>query len=476
MTSDTNGRARRPDLPGVPTYQELLDADSQAVPDVLRREAWVDLGDEPIDVERYLSQAWHDREMERMWSRVWQMACREEDIPDAGDSLVYDIGDTSLILVRGTDKTVRAFHNSCLHRGRQLRTEPGCVDALRCPFHGFTWGLDGELQSIPSPWDFEYLDRDGLCLPQARVDVWDGWVFVNLDDDAAPLAEYLGEIVDHFEEWPMVERAKVLHIVKHLRCNWKVGLEAFLESYHVIATHPQLLINLGDVNTEYALYDGQPHFNRMMAPQAVPSPHLGPGIEEQAVVESLIGDRGAIEDGRSARAIVGDVVRGGLAEQTGEEILCSDAEAIDGIQYFVFPNFVPWGGYAPIVYRFRPNGNDPATSVMEVILLQPVGSGPRPAAALPQELDYDEPFSSIRSLGRLAEIFDQDMSNIEPLQRGLQASKTRRVNLSSYQESRIRHYLVTLDRYLADPPPSPSTNGRNGTNEAEVTVRSGAVR
>jgi nitrite reductase/ring-hydroxylating ferredoxin subunit len=449
-------RRRIPDLPGVATYQELLDSEVRPVPDVLRLESSIDLGVESVDVERYVSRTVHTLEMERMWRRVWQVAAREDEVPEVGDSIVYEIGDASLIIVRSAPDELRAFHNSCLHRGRQLCTAGARLDKIRCPFHGFTWSLEGHLLSIPSQWDFPQVQEDEFSLPQAQVEVWDGWIFINLDTSAPALQEYLGEFVNHFSQWPTAGQVKQAHVLKHLRCNWKVALEAFLESYHTIATHPQLLVNLGDVNSEYDVYEGQPHFNRMITPQGIASPHLKSDIPDVAIIESLLGPGGGRGD-TPARRYLADAVRADAPVLGGELLDCTDSEAIDAIQYFVFPNFVPWGGCAPIFYRFRPNGNDPDTSLMDVILLRDPGPETRLGPIAVTELDYEQPFSSVRGLGRLAGIFDQDMTNIAAIQRGLHASQTRRVTLSQYQESRIRHYLATLDWYLDLAPSSEVT-------------------
>lgn len=438
---------------GEPTVQELLDAEDVPVPEVLRRESSVDLGSEDISRERYFSRQWHDLEVERVWKRTWQVACREEDIPDPGDLHIYEVADLSLLVVRTPDRGIRAYYNSCLHRGRQLRTEDGCAVDLRCPFHGFTWDLNGRLASVPSAWDFPQVEPDKFCLPEAQVATWGGWVFVNFDLDAEPLSAYLGEVVDHFAAWPQDERAKVVHVRKYLRCNWKVALEAFLESYHVIATHPQLLINIGDANTEYDVYPGEPHFNRMISPQGVASPHLGPMVSEQDIFDSLAGGppgESVIElrDGQTARRLVADRIRDRLSGMAGRPIACTDSEALDAIQYLVFPNFVPWGGWNQINYTFRPDGCDPETSIFDVMMLAPFPEGERPPAAKPQVLDFDEPWTDIRELGRLATIFEQDMANLGPVQRGLHASGKPGVTLAHYQESRIRHFHRTLESYL----------------------------
>ncbi len=139
-------------------YQGLLDAETRPVPPSLRVTSAGALEPAQIPPSCYFDPGMHRLEIERVWSRVWQMACREEQLAAVGDSIVYEIGDASLIVIRTTETEIHAFHNSCLHRGTQLRTKPGHVRQLRCPFHGFTWNIDGSLREIPCAWDFPDLD------------------------------------------------------------------------------------------------------------------------------------------------------------------------------------------------------------------------------------------------------------------------------------------------------------------------------
>src|SRR5689334_160907 len=169
--------------------QRVFDEDRGTVPAALRDTSFVDPGPMTVDPDCYTSQAYHDLEVERMWSRVWQMACREEDIANVGDYVVYDIADTSLIVTRSAPDRIQAFHNSCLHRGNQLKSGSGNSKELRCNYHGFTWELDGSLARIPCQWDFPDLEPAKLRLPEVRVDTWGGFVFVNLDENAEPLAD-----------------------------------------------------------------------------------------------------------------------------------------------------------------------------------------------------------------------------------------------------------------------------------------------
>src|SRR5690606_8642362 len=134
------------------------------------------------------------------WTRTWQMVCREEELTRAGDHVVYDIVNASIIVMRGDDGQLRGFHNSCLHRGRALRMSDGSVNQLRCPYHGFTWDLKGEFKSMPTTWDFKHLSPCQLKLPQVKLDTWAGFVFINQDLEAEPLSDYLNILPQHFRD------------------------------------------------------------------------------------------------------------------------------------------------------------------------------------------------------------------------------------------------------------------------------------
>lgn len=448
------GEARSPG----PSVQQLIKEDSRVVPDILRGECYEYLGSADISKDRYLTDEFHRLEVERVWTRTWQMACREDDIAAIGDHVVYEIGDYSLVVTRVAGDTIRAYHNACLHRGTQLRAEDGNVREFRCPFHGFTWNLDGSLKNVPCRWDFPHVDDERFSLPQAHVASWGGFVFVHLGEDPEPLDTYLEDLPEHFAPWPLEKRWKAVHVQKVISCNWKVALEAFMESYHVAITHPQLLRYTGDANTQYDVYAGRRHFNRMITAFATPSPHIGE-LDPQDVAEAwrqdlmkFQVDHIEVAPGTSARTAVADAVRRQLATITGSDLKdVSDSEAIDAIQYFLFPNMMPWAGYgSPITYRFRPYGNDPHMCVMDVMLLFPWPEGmTKPPAAKPILLGADDPWTNAPQLGALAAVFEQDMQNLPRIQRGLRAmAKKDGITLGNYQEVRIRQFHQTLDAYV----------------------------
>ena len=255
------------------TYNELLDQDSHPVREILRVDAPLEPGPTKVPVERYFSKEFHDLEVEKVWKRVWQMACHEDDIPEVGDYHVYDIAHLSFLIVRTGDDDFKAFWNACLHRGRQLKENHGTrARAFRCPFHGWAWNIDGTVMDIPCQWDFPTLDLDEMKLPEVQLDRWGGFIFINPNDDnTQSLQDYLGNLSDHFTLLPYENRYKSAHVAKVLRCNWKVAQEAFSEAYHVIATHPTILETIGDANSKYDVFG---NYCRAISPAFTPSPHL----------------------------------------------------------------------------------------------------------------------------------------------------------------------------------------------------------
>ena len=197
--------------PGI-TYQELLDTDSRPVPDVLRMQSARDLGTPEYSVDRYISEDWHKLEVERLWKKVWQMACREEEIPLAGDHIRYDIAGISFLIVRTETGDIKAFPNACLHRGRMLKEFDGRATELRCPFHGFARHLDGKLQDIPAQWDFPQINDDEFSLPEIPVATWGGFVFINPDQDCAPFDDFIKDLATQFERWDLSKLYKQAHV------------------------------------------------------------------------------------------------------------------------------------------------------------------------------------------------------------------------------------------------------------------------
>jgi phenylpropionate dioxygenase-like ring-hydroxylating dioxygenase large terminal subunit len=442
-----------------PSVQDVFATDTNPAPSVMRNESPADgWPTSDVSADRYFSKDWHDREIETVWRKCWQLACREEEIPNVGDHIVYEIVHDSLIVVRTSPTEIRAYVNSCLHRGTLLRTEGGCVQSFRCPFHAWTWNLEGKLVNMHQDWDLSHVNADDMNLPQAQVGTWGGFVFINFDGNCEPLTSYLENLPEHFDSFDLDKRYKAAHVAKIMPCNWKLAMEAFIEAYHVAIAHPQVLAYYGDSNTQYDVWPGIRHVSRMISVQGVPSPALT-GIDPNRTIEEMrrdvpffAGKPIELAEGDSARAKLAERAREKISRSIGSDMSSlSDTESLDLIEYMLFPNMVPWGGQAlPICYRFRPNGDDPETSIMEIMFLfskAPDGSHPKPAEI--RWLGADQNWSDAPELGSAAMVADQDTENLYRIQKGLRASKKPGVTLAQYQESRIRHFHATLDDYMS---------------------------
>ncbi len=443
------------------TVAQLLAADSFPVPPPLLLHNPSTLGTADVGSDVYTSPAIHEHEVERLWKRVWQWACRIEEIPAVGDHVVYDIAHLSVIVVRVAagegPNALRAFENVCQHRGTQLRVENGNVPAFRCPFHGWTWNLDGSLDWAPCEWDFPQIatDRAAFALPSVQCATWGGFVFINFDQQAQPLLEYLENIPEHFAHFPLENRFTAVHVQKVMPANWKVVMGAFIESYHSVVTHPQILAFTGDANTQYDIYGKH---SRMITPFAVASPHIGGvGYAQVEITKALARYAGqddstvVLPEGMTARQVSAASARKRMGAFGADLSTVCDALMVDAIEYFVFPNFAPWAAYgSPLQYRFRPNGDDVHSAIMDVLMLLPF-AGERPPAAVTHRLEADQSWTAAPQLGGLGAVFDQDSANLARVQRGLRASSKGAVTLGAYQEARIRHFHHTLNQYLNEP-------------------------
>jgi phenylpropionate dioxygenase-like ring-hydroxylating dioxygenase large terminal subunit len=425
--------------PGI-TYQALLDTDTHPVPVALRVESPRYLGSEDVPIDRYTSREWFDLEVERLWKRVWQFACREEDIPNVGDYYIYEITRLSFIVIR-TESGIKAYPNACLHRGRRLKDYDGSCSEIRCAFHGFAWALDGNLIDVPARWDFPHVETDEFHLPEVRTGVWKGFVFINPDPDAEPLADFVRDLDEQFATWDLENAYKEAHVAKVINANWKIAQEAFCEAYHVNATHPQVMTYLGDTNSQIDIWD---NCARVITPGGTPSPLLPEVPSEEDMMRAMLDVRVdqdlpvRVRDGESMRAMAAAMSRDRWRTVVGDRVDgMSDAEMMDSLDYTLFPNFHPWGAFNRIVYRFRPNGDDHRSAIMECFYLSPF-TGERPPPAPMHLLGPDETFTDAPELGMLGKVFNQDLFNMPNVQKGLETTFKPGITLGDYQESKVR--------------------------------------
>lgn len=435
-------------------------------PDAVAAHLWAShpkfFGTHEISTDRYVSPDWHRREVESMWTAVWQVACHEREVAEVGNHFVYDVGPLSFLIVRAEKRSdggsgIKAFYNACLHRGTRLKSCPGRSKTLRCPFHGWTWRLDGELEHVPAAWDFPQLQTDDFGLIEARVDVWGGFVFICPDDTGPSLAEWLGPLPEHFLRLPLEERQLTAHVRREIPCNWKLAQEAFIESYHVTATHPQNAMNTNDLDTQYDILSD--NVSRMITCIGVPGPTFNYDLADQEILDSLAeGSAMAMPDGTpfqlgdsgSAREVLTAITKMMWSQTAGADLEGLSAfDLIDGVEYSVFPNFSPWAGLGiPFAYTFTPHGDDPSRCMWDIWVLTPCAEDAEPLPPPPiRVVADDEKFADVEELSWIGPLFDQDMTNLRRMQSGVR-TLPKGLTLSAYQESRIRHHHHRLESFV----------------------------
>lgn len=205
-----------------------------------------ELGTDPVPIEPYISQTYFELEQERIFRHVWLNVGRVEQIPNPGDYFVKDLPacKTSILIVRGKDGRVRAFHNVCSHRSNKLMWgQGGSCQTFTCKFHGWSYNLEGQLTFVPDEENFFSLEKKTLGLTPVATDMWEGFIFINLEPKPKEsLTEYLGEMGESLKGYPFAEYSATCYgWTTELKTNWKVLKDAFQEAYHVAFLHRQSL-------------------------------------------------------------------------------------------------------------------------------------------------------------------------------------------------------------------------------------------
>ena len=418
--------------------------------------------------ERYTTSAFAAAEFDRLWPRVWQVAAREEELPEPGDFVEYGIGRDSIAIVRTETGDLAAFHNACLHRGTRLAHECGHFDGeIRCPYHAWRYALDGRLVDVPDRDEFPGLPSD-LALKRVQVDTWGGFVFVNMDLEGEPLLEFLDPLPKLLAPYHLDQMRFRAYRTTIIPANWKAVVDAFNESYHVQGLHSQILPWTDDVSIEYEQFARHAHYGRLAGARRAlrPSPRLNLSAEEYdegeilaGLVEGLGGaflgeERAAVEELRSNGPPAGSTLleayqerRMALLEARGFDLsgltpdLMTSADDV-----FCFPNMVgPIYPGSAILFRVRPDGLDPDRAIKDTWVLEwpAPGEGRAPA---PRRFvaDWTE-----RNWG---EITEQDYANLTNVQLGMHSRGWEGARLNSRQEGNILHMHRVIDRYLNGAP------------------------
>ncbi len=425
---------------------------------------------ERIPVQRYFDETFYRLECERLWPRVWQMACRLEQIPEVGDWVEYASVGKSVIVVR-TKEGVKAFHNACRHRGVPLVAggHGSCgSQGFICPFHGWRWNIDGENTFVYGRHLFSeaLLDPAELALRPCRVEVWGGCAFVNFDDEAPSFRQCIGPVAERLEAHAVDRLRAEWWFATVLPANWKIAMEAFQEGYHVMRTHPQLQ------RAVPALYNARYGSDTGGIGQAVnPKLSVRENIRAQVRNMELLseGMAGMIhaKEVEIARQLVDvelpddpeqavmtwyGIVQAEVTRQLrerGEPVPDLNAVAVSdpvNAVEFLFPHYFLLPSMSSMSsYRVRPLGPESCLFEIWSLTLFPEGQEPAPPME-PTVLPYDsEDFPMIPR---------QDYSNIPIQQRGLHAEGFEFMRLSKQVEGLISNYQRIIDGYLTGVSPA----------------------
>lgn len=422
-----------------------------------------------VSTGRYASTEYAARERERLWMRSWQVAGRIDDIPATGDWMEYRLFDQSYVIVRGGDGAVRGFVNACRHRGNAFCQGRGHAARFTCPYHNWSYGLDGRLLAVAKP-DFDGTTEDfvgrkeELGLVPVAVDVFAGFIFINPDPAAEPLADFLGEAVELLRPYRVEEMVPHgFNVREQIACNWKVVLDAFQEGYHVQAVHPELVAAMDESQERY----------RFCGDHSVATAPFGAAnLGENAIEEMIAGIRGlpatfpAVADALprfeellamqrnadGALAFAGGTTPRLLLQQALRECwigkgldvsALTDNQLTDNHFWILFPNFfmtIHAGEATVIIATPHPDG-DPNKCFWHVQMLQWFPPEERAARRTPlTEVPENDHYPYFLAL-------EQDYQQMQHQQRGLRNQGLQEMALTR-QEVRLAHFHAALDAWL----------------------------
>ncbi|MYK26480.1 MAG: aromatic ring-hydroxylating dioxygenase subunit alpha [Dehalococcoidia bacterium] len=405
------------------------------------------LGTELIPKERYTSKEYMELEWERMWTKVWNMAGRESDIPNVGDYFTTELGPESLLIVREAEDKVRAFYNVCPHRGNQIRNPGmGHAESFQCAYHFFEFNLDGSKKFVPDEDTFTQGVPQETALVEVPCDTWGGFVWFNMNPDAEPLLEFLHPVNEHLDPYHMDEYAIVQDLTVEWDTNWKASVDAFNEVYHVQGIHPQLLESLDDIHVQIDLYE---RHNRYLVPFGLVSPRypnqkeITQPLREFMVAAGINPDtfEGGMGDVRPAMQAA---TKQSAAAQGLDVSELNDDQLSDDYHYYIFPSLTfNTNALNFLFFRQRPHPTDPNKMFFDMqtyVRIPPgVDHPPRPIHAQYKHGEI--------SIGL---VMDQDSYNLPRVQKGMN-SRAYPGLLINYRERRIRHMHKVLDNYLEGP-------------------------
>lgn len=423
----------------------------------------IDNGTRVHDTRGYFDADYAQLEWDKIWSQDWLIAGCQADLVDVGDYFLFRIRHESIIVTL-TDDGVKAFYNVCPHRGSRLLLEERGKKkrVFVCPFHRWSFTNDGQLRSIT---DEETFKPEVVChrpsLKAVACELFAGLIFINLSAQPKPLAASIGLPQGYLENYKIDQMVPVRHVRSEWGANWKVGVEAFYESYHLHAIHPETRGVMGDLNVQYDLYPNGA--SRMIVPLGQPSPrhhdqlsvneglqHMlrEAGVDPDSFDGTAADVRGAIQQAKRARS-----ARLGLGYERFTDGQLSDSWATG-----IFPN-VQIGCHPEAVFlmRFLPHESDPGKFWYDTMTLMfPVEDPdycPPAWMGLPEGTDVSgrtrpatEHYLQDQD-PNLGLVLSQDAAFLPLVQEGMRSAAFAG-QLWGEQEQRLRHFHVELERRL----------------------------
>ncbi|MGI9625174.1 MAG: aromatic ring-hydroxylating oxygenase subunit alpha [Acidimicrobiales bacterium] len=431
-----------------------------------------------ITAHRYTSTDYMQHEWERVWPKTWLFAALVGDLKEPGEYVVFNLGHESILISCDDQGEVGAFYNVCQHRGaRVMVNDRGWVKNFVCPYHGWTYDNAGQLAVVPDEDRFASgVDCDERSLKPLRCEVWAGMVWVCMDEEAPPLADYLGPLVDLIEPYRTEEMTLVTDQSVSLHCNWKAVFDNFGELYHVEHIHPQHATIFDCPTADVGLYrqghtgvfiDGFTVNSRLPIPE-MPTPHMSTQMKKLGMDPEDY--RGRVLDVRkdvqAARREVGP--RLGYDYE-----LLTDEQLSDIVQFNFFPNtMITIQPDDMLIMRARPHPTDPNQCWWDkyTFMMTPEG-GEESAGSLsftprndprvnPGERVPHDDFTQEQIISgekTMTITIDQDIHLIRDVQAGMRSRGFDNALLSD-EEIRVTHYHQWLDHYMGETGADPVVN------------------
>jgi phenylpropionate dioxygenase-like ring-hydroxylating dioxygenase large terminal subunit len=415
-----------------------------------------------VPVDAYVSREYVELEKQRLWPRTWLLACREEEVENVGDYVTFDIADESILILRSDKDAVQAFYNVCQHRGRRLKDDysGNTGKQLVCGFHGWRYRLSGEVLHIVDEQDWAacpQFEKDKLGLKPVRMETWGGWIFVSMDPDIEPLADYLGPVPELMAPYEFENHRIAWHQAVVVNCNWKVAVDAFNEAYHAFATHKVVTAQSGGTTKAHGRH-GEVVLGFVGAvPDEVMD--IRAAMLEQAAWQVSDAKCMSTVEGLRAAELLQDLPEGtpnaqifdawranfrGILEEKGvawPQGLTTEVLSKNVGFWHVFPNttFVPEID-ATLWHRMRPYGDDPDRCLWDVWSLVRPGPGhqQRPREFFPSQEAYRGQNSFL----------EEDISNMQAVQKGMLSRGFEGARTNPDKEVTVSNFHKVLYDYL----------------------------